>query len=117
MEMARNRLPYFQQIPGAVVKRTGPLVALTLNAPNADTAERLLSKIRFQAEVTVPEHVPTLRDNPANLFWNIFILCSILAALCLVSGLFVGAFRLLVRRAGASGDGEAMISLHLSGRP
>lgn len=116
MEMARDRIPHFQQIPGAVVRRSGPLVAVTLGA-TPDDAERLLSQVRYQAEITVPEHVPTPRDNPANLFLNIIILCGILAGFCVVSGLVVGGLRVLFRRAGASGEGDAMISLHLSGRP
>jgi hypothetical protein len=116
MEMARDRLPHFQQIPGAVVKRSGPLVAVTLGA-TPDDAERLLSQVRYQAEITVPEHVPTPKDNPANLFLNIIILCGILAGFCVVSGLVVGGLRVMFRRAGASGEGDAMISLHLSGRP
>jgi hypothetical protein len=116
MEMARDRLPHFQQIPGAVVKRSGPLLAVTLGA-TPDDAERLLSQVRYQAEITVPEHVPTPKDNPANLFLNIIILCGILAGFCVVSGLVVGGLRVMFRRAGASGEGDAMISLHLSGRP
>jgi hypothetical protein len=116
MEMARDRLPHFQQIPGAVVKRSGPLVAVALNPSSPDDAERLLSKVKYQAEVTLPEHVPTLKDNPANLFLNILYLCLILAGFCVLSGLVVGGFRVLLRRSGASGDGDNMISLHLSGR-
>jgi hypothetical protein len=117
MEMARDRAPHFQEVPGAIVKRTGPLVAVALNPGSPDEAERLLSRIKFQAEVTVPEHVPTPKDNPANLFLNIFILCLVLAGFCVVSGLVVGGLRILLRRAGASGEGDNMISLHLSGRP
>ena len=118
MEMARDRAPHFQQeLAGAIVKRTGPLVAVALNAANADDAERLLSHIKYHAEVTVPEHVPTLKDNPANLFLNSFVLCLVLAGFCVVSGLVVGGLRILLRRAGASGEGDNMISLHLSGRP
>jgi len=117
MEMARNQLPAFEKIPGAVVKRSGPLVAIALNPASADEAERLLARIRYQAEITLPEHVPTLKDNPANLFLNIFILCLVLAGFCIVSGLVVGGLRVLLRRSGASGDGDNMISLHLSGRP
>ncbi|HWE51227.1 MAG TPA: DUF6599 family protein [Bryobacteraceae bacterium] len=116
MEMARDRLPHFQQVQGAVVRRSGPLVAVTLGV-TPDDAERLLSQVRYQAEITVPEHVPTPKDNPANLFLNIIILCGILAGFCVVSGLVVGGLRVLFRRAGASGEGDAMISLHLSGRP
>jgi hypothetical protein len=117
MEMSRDRLAHFQEIPKAVVKRTGPLIAVALDPANADQAERLLSQVKYQAEVTVPEHVPTLKDNPANLFLNIFILCLVLAGFCVLSGVVVGGIRILVRRAGASGEGDNMISLHLSGRP
>ncbi len=117
MEMARDRIPHFQQVPGAMVKRSGPLVAVALNPSNPDEAERLLSRIRYQADVTLPEHVPTAKDNPANLLLNILILCLVLAGFCVVSGLVVGGLRILLRRAGASGEGDNMISLHLSGRP
>lgn len=117
MEMARDRIPHFQQIPGAVVKRSGPLVALTLNAANPDDAERLLSQVKFQAEVTLPEHVPTRRDNAGNFFLNVFYLCLVLAGFCLLSGLVVGGILILFRRAGASGEGDEMISLRISGRP
>lgn len=117
MEMARDRIAHFQEIPKAVAKRTGPLIAVALNPVNADEAERLLAQVKYQAEVTIPEHVPTLKDNPVNLFLNIFILCLVLAGFCVVSGLLVGAIRILFRRAGASGEGDNMISLHLSGRP
>jgi hypothetical protein len=79
MEMARDRIAHFQQVPGAVVKRAGPLVAVALHPVSADDAERLLARVKYQAEVTLPEHVPTLKDNPANLFLNIFILCLVLA--------------------------------------
>jgi hypothetical protein len=116
MEMARNRLPSFQNVPGAVVKRTGPLVAVALHPASPDDAERLLAHIRYQAEVTLPEHVVTLKDNPANLFLNVLILCLVLAGFCVVSGLVVGGLRVLLLRSGASGDGDNMISLHLSGR-
>jgi hypothetical protein len=116
MEMARNRIGPFQQIPGAVAKRSGPLVAIAINPATPDDAERLVSRVKYQAEVTLSEHPPTLKDNPANLFLNVFILCLILASICVLGGVMVGGFRVLVRRAGASGEGDDMISLHLSGR-
>jgi hypothetical protein len=117
MEMARDRYPHFQQIPGAVAKRTGPLIAVALNAPNPDAAERLLAQVRYQAAITIPEHVPTARDNPVNLFWNILILCLILAGFCVMSGLVVGGLRVILRRAGPVGEEDGMIALHLSRRP
>ena len=59
-----------------------------------------MSRVKYQAEVTLSEHPPTLKDNPANLFLNVFILCAILAGICVLGGVMVGGFRLLVRRAG-----------------
>jgi hypothetical protein len=117
MEMARKQYPEFQKVPGAIVKRAGPLVALTLGAPDANVAERLLAQVKYEAEITIHPHVPTLRDNPANLFWNVFLLCVAIAGFCLMSGLLFGGLRILLRRTGDSGEGDEMISLHLSGRP
>jgi hypothetical protein len=117
MEMARNRYSDLQKLPGAVAKRTGPLVALALNAPQADEAERLLSQVRYEATVTVPERpLPNHQDNAGTLLLNIFLLCLILAAFCVVSGIVVGGLRILLRRGGPLGDGEDMISLRLSER-
>lgn len=117
MEMARDRFPLFQQIPGALVKRAGPLVAAVLKSPSPDDAERLLAQVKYQAAVTVPERPPSARDNPGNLFWNIFILCLVLAGFCVASGVVVGGLRILLRRAGGGNEGDAMISLRISGRP
>ena len=117
MEMARRQLPLFEAIPGALVKRSGPLVAVALKGVGSNDAERLLSQVRYQAQVTVPEHVPTPKDNPVNLFWNLIILCLVLAGFCLVSGVLVGGIMYLFRRTGSSGEGDDMVSLRLSGRP
>jgi hypothetical protein len=117
IEMARDRIVAFQKLPGAVARRSGPLIAVALNPANPDDAERLVSRVRYQAEVTLAQHPPTRKDNPADLFLNVFILCLVLAGICILGGVMVGGFRMLLRRAGASGEGDNMISLHLSGRP
>ena len=39
----------FGEVPGAMVKRSGPLVAVVLSPPDPDSAERLLSQVRYQA--------------------------------------------------------------------
>src|SRR5260370_29189212 len=117
MEMARKQLEQFEAIPGALVKRTGPLVAVALNGSGSNAAEKLLAQVKYQAQVTVPEHVPTPKDNPINLFWNVIILCLVLAGFCLVSGVLVGGLMYLLRRSGGSGVGDDRFSLTLSGRP
>jgi hypothetical protein len=114
--IAIERLAEFQKLPGAMVKRTGPFVAVTLSPPDPDAAERLLAGIRYQAEVTRDEYVPTHRDNIGWLVLSIFVLIGILLAFSVVSGLAVGLVRTWIfgRRTGV--DAEPMIRLHLEER-
>lgn len=114
--IARERLPEFQKIAGLLVKRSGSLVAAVVSKGNTNEDERLLSQIRYQASVTVGAKPKTARDNPGNLFLNIVYLCLILAAFCAVSGVVVGGLRYTLRRSGASGEGDEMISLGLEKR-
>lgn len=117
IEMAQKQYPLFEAVPGTVAKRSGPLVAIVLHAANADEAERLLAQVKYQAEVTMAEPPPSLKDNPGNLFLNIAILCGLLIALCVVSGLIFGGIRHVWRRSGSTNEGDEMITLDLSGRP
>ncbi len=116
IEMAQKQYPAFEAIPGAVAKRSGPLVAVALHPVSPDEAERLLARVRYEAEVTMAEPPPSLKNNPGNLLLNIAILCGVLIVLCLAGGLVFGGIRYVVGRSGAAGGGEEMISLHLSGK-
>ena len=78
-QIAMQRVEEFGKLAGTVVKRSGPLVAVIQNSPDADFAERLLDGIRYQAMVTRDEYVPTRRDNMGELLLNICILIGILA--------------------------------------
>jgi hypothetical protein len=115
-EIARKQAAEFAKLPGAVTKRTGPLVAVTVNPKNADDAERVLSRVRYQAEVTLPEKPPTPKDNPGNLLLNIALLIGILIVFCAISGVAFGVIRQLFNRISPSDEGESMVSLHLSDR-
>lgn len=115
-QIAMQRAPDFEKLAGAVVKRTGPLVAVVLAPPDPDFAERVLSAIRYQAEVTRDEYVPTRRDNIGDLLLNAFILIGILLAFSVVSGLALGGFRALARRGHKGEEPDAMITLHLEER-
>ncbi|MGA2270608.1 MAG: DUF6599 family protein [Bryobacteraceae bacterium] len=115
-QIAIEQAASLAKLPGAGVKRSGPLVAVILSPPDPDAAERLLSQVRYRAEVTLDERVPTLRDNIGNLVVNVFILTGILLAFCLVSGLAVGGFRAFLRRLRKGEEPEAMITLHLEQR-
>jgi len=112
-QIAMQKVAEFEQLPGAVVKRSGPLVAVLLAPADRDMAERLLSQVRWQAEVTRDEYVPTQRDNPGNLLFNIFKLIGILLLFAILSGLLLGAFRVLMRLIRRGEEPEVMISLHL----
>lgn len=115
-QMAMQQLPEFQKLPGAVAKRSGPLVAVIVSPPDPDTAERLLGNVRYQAQITRDEYVPTRRDNIGNLILNIFILIGFLMLFALVSGLAVGGFRVLLRAVRKGEEPEAVIALHLERR-
>ena len=98
---------------GAMAKRSGPLVAVFVNPADPDLAERLLGQVRYQAEITRDEYVPTKRDNMGDLLLNICILIGLLAGFALVSGLLWGGVRAMRRMLRRSPEPEAMITLHL----
>lgn len=115
-QIAMDRVKDFENIPGAMAKRAGPLVAVTVKPPDADLAERLLAQVQYRADITMQEHIPTKRDNIGNLVINAFILTGILLVFCVVAGFAVGGLRLLRRRGKDNPDGDVMIRLHLEGR-
>jgi hypothetical protein len=112
-QIARERQAEFTQIPGALVKRSGPLVAVVLKPADADAAERLLGQVRYQATVTVDEYVPTKRDNIGNLVVNAFVLIGILLAFSVASGLVVGGLRAYRHRGKDGEEADAILTLHI----
>jgi hypothetical protein len=112
--VARERASAFSQIPQAVVKRSGPLVAVIVAPPNADDAERLISKVQYQASITWNERTPTARDNVGNLILNIFNLTGLLLLFCAGAGLAFGGIKYFSRRLLRRWVGDdPMILLHL----
>jgi hypothetical protein len=112
-QMAIQKVADFEKLPGALAKRSGPLVAVVLWPPDPDFAERLLSEVRYHAEVTRDEYVPTRRDNIGELVLNACILCGILLIFCLLSGLALGGLRAYLRYLRHGQEPDAMITLHL----
>src|ERR1035437_8922887 len=82
-------------------------------AVGPDAAEDLLAQVRYRADVTQDEYVPTRRDNIGNLVVTAFVLTGILLLFCVVSGLAVGGFRAFLRRFRKGEDPDALITLHL----
>jgi hypothetical protein len=112
-QIAMEKVSDFQKAPGAMAKRSGPFVAVVMSPADPDLAERLLGKIRYQAEITRDEYIPTRRDNMGDLLLNICILIALLAAFAVLSGLMVGGMRYLMRVIRKGEEPEVMITLHL----
>jgi hypothetical protein len=113
-QIAMQREGEFGKIPGAMVKRSGPLVAVVLSPTDPDGAERLLAQVRYQASVTRDEYVPTRRDNIGVLVINAFKLIGILLIFAVVSGLAMAGLRAFRRRGGRGDEADALTTLHLN---
>lgn len=112
--MARERTQEFEKLPGAIAKRSGPLVAVTVDPPDADTAERILSHVNFESNLTLNEAVPVNDTVPKiKYILNVFVFSGLLILFCLVAGLLYGGLRVLRRKLNKGEDRDAMITLHL----
>ena len=89
------------------------MIAVVLAPPDPDFAEHLLGQVRYQAEITRDEYVPTQRDNPGVLLYNAFVLIGILLAFAVVSGLIFGGLRTFRHRGKKGQEADAMITLGL----
>jgi hypothetical protein len=87
-----------------------------LSPPDLDAAERILGQVRYQANVTRDEYVPTRRDNIGNLVTNAFTLIGILLGFATLSGLLVGGMRAFRRRGGRGDEADSLQTLHINGR-
>jgi hypothetical protein len=115
-QIAMAQTGEFEKLAGAMVKRSGPLVAVILSPQDRDAAERLLADVRYEAQVTRDEYVPTPKDNIGDMILTIFSLIGILLVICLISGLSLGGFRVMMRYVHKGEEPEPVISLHLERR-
>jgi hypothetical protein len=116
--MAREQATEFQKIPGAMVKRTGYLLAVILNPADADAAERLLGKINYQASVTLNEQTSQSQAKGlASMILNIFVLAGIVLGLCVIGGVGFAGYRLMSRKLWRKDDPNSMIVLGIDSRP
>lgn len=109
-QIALQQFEVFQKVPGAMAKRTGPLVAVLLAPPDADQAERLLAAVRYDAEVTWNQKPPDPKDDVADVLITIILLTGLIMALFIAAGIVVGLLR---RWYTATDTGDPMILLHL----
>lgn len=115
-QIARERLTHFQTLPGAVAKRSGALVAITMGSPSPDESEKLLAKVNQIVTLTWNEKIGGSGENPGAFLLNVFIFIGVLIGLVIVSGVAYGFIRVGWRRMmGRSNreEPEAMLTLHL----
>ncbi len=117
-QMAREQVESFRGNDKVVAKRTGPLIAAVVAPPSPDEAERLLAKVRYEAEVTLDYKEPVRHDDPYLLLIDIAMLVGILVALCVVGGLLMAGGRIMAGRVApnslfAPGEAEAVTRLHI----
>ena len=115
--MARERQPEFQKVQGAVVKRSGPLLAIVAGAADADDAQRVLALVNYKAQVTIDQPKPgSTIENPGDLILAIVQLSGVLIVLAIGAGVMVFLMRSLRRKTAGGQDEEAMTMLHLEDR-
>jgi hypothetical protein len=112
--LARERSDALQKLPGMVVKRTGPLVAVVSGGADPDEAERLLSGVQYNLNVTWNEKAPGQDlKMAANQLLAMFALAGLIVLGSIVMGIGFGGFRLIRRKLGKKEEPDAMITLHL----
>ena len=105
--MARERLDEFSKLPGAIAKRSGPLVAVIVQPPDPDAAERVLAGVQYAGNLTLNEKVPVNQGLLMyKLFLNVFVLTGVLGALSIIIGIGFGGFRVLRRKFGKPGHDD-----------
>jgi hypothetical protein len=113
--IAMERNIDFQKVPGVVAKRAGPLLAVIVQPPDLDVAERLLAKVGYNVNLMWNEQVggPTVKDS-AKMILTIMALAGIVLGICLAAGIGFGAFRVVLRKLGWKGpESDQMITLNL----
>lgn len=113
-QIARERVEEFRKLPGAVVKRSGPLAIAVLGSTDPSAAERLLAKVEYKATLTWNEGTPDVEvRRGANFLLGAFTLAGLVILMCAGAGVAFGLIR-VTRGRTAKGEEEApMIRLGL----
>ncbi len=112
---ARERQEEFLKLPGVLAKRTGPLVAVTVQPADPDAAERILARIDYQANITWSEP-PEKKDEAVGwgrLIISGFALAALIGVASLLAGLGLGGIRSLVRKLGWSSGPDTVTVLRI----
>ena len=82
-----------------LVRRSGPLIDIVSGAIGSDEAQKLLTSVNYEAEVTWNEATSlSKRDNIGNLILAVFALIGIILLISIIFGVFFGGIRILLKR-------------------
>ena len=115
--IAREQYEEFAKLAGAMVKRAGPLIAVTIQPPDADAAEKVLALVRYASNVTLNAAPPVSGRQVGGMVLSIMMLAGIILFVCVIAGVGFGAFRVILRKLGWwTEESNAMITLHLGNK-
>lgn len=115
--IAKEQYPEFAKLPGAVAKRAGPMIAVTVNPPDADAAERVLAQVKYASSVTMNQMPPVNGKQVGGMILSIMMLAGIILFICVVAGIGFGTFRVVFRKLGwLTDESTALTTLHLSNK-
>lgn len=116
-QMARAQQAEFDKVGGAVVKRTGPLLAIVTDPVNADDAQRLLAAVNYRANVTINEQKEkNVVQDAGDMLIAIFSLIGVILALTTGAGIMLFLMRAMRKKMAGGKEEEPMTMLHLSDR-
>lgn len=119
-QIAKDRLAAFQEQKQLIVKRSGPLLAVVTRTPSPDAAERVLSQVRWEVNITINQQMPDPKgDNIGVLVVNISKFSGLMIVFALAAGGVFAGFRVLGRKFSGQKPGEdaAVIALHIDDAP
>ena len=116
--MARQQAAELQKLDGAMVKRTGSLVAVVPTPVDRTAADDLLAQINYRSSVAMNESPPprVTVQSVVSMVLTGLELAGILILFCIVAGLGLAGVRIVRKKLGHQSAEEPMILLHLVDR-
>ncbi len=114
--MARERQAAFLMVPGTLAKRAGPMVAVISSPKDADAAERILANVQYEVELTKQEVGTPPVQGMANIVLTGSLLAVVLIGASLLAGLWLGGFRVLLRKFGLAKEREEMTVFRINAK-
>lgn len=112
--LARERQAAFLKQPHVFAKRAGPLLAVIVQPPDADAAERVLGRVQYVAGITWGQVDAEKKDTDmANLIVTGFLLAGVIVGASLLAGIWLGGFKAIFRRLGWRVEQESITVLRI----